>query len=171
MKLLVIGYLLLYVITTVGQTIEEPPPPTNPSQLSSLSISGHTYPVSANGDVHKSFMVQYGISRDTQLELQGFYDTYLLTERFRTSLVGKIYLSNKLYLFSGIEVETATSMNGDYPSPYQLGFVAGTGYDVNENFMIEIKSNVQLNNANIGVFGESLIEMPTVYTIGSKWKF
>ena len=49
--------------------------------------------------------------------------------------------------------------------------MAGTGYDVSENFMIELKSNVQLNKSTIGAFGETQIAMPSVYTIGSKWKF
>lgn len=45
------------------------------------------------------------MSKATQIELQGGYDTYLLTERFRTNLVGKIYLNDKLYLFSGMDLK------------------------------------------------------------------
>jgi hypothetical protein len=136
-----------------------------------LSISGHAYPVSLNGDVHKSFIMQYGISKAIQIELQGFYDTYLLTERFRTNLEGKVYLNDKLYLFSGLDVEASTGGYGKVLSAYRLGFVASADYDVSDNFMIEVMSNVQLNNASNDVFGESLIEMQAIYTIGSKLKF
>jgi len=171
MKVFFVSIMFLCTFSIKGQTVEEPTTTTAPSSLIELSFSGNAYPISAIGDVHKSFMVQYGISKSTQLELQGFYDTYLLTERFRTNLVGKVYLNDKLYLFSGMEVEAETGSYSNFISPYRLGFVAGAGYDINENFMIEVKSNVQLNNSSIGVFGESLIGMPAVYTIGSKFKF
>ena len=169
--LLSISFAVIFRIIAIGQTTEESPPTKSPSSLIGLSISGHAYPISAIGDVHKSFMVQYGISKSTQFELQGFYDTYLLTERFRSSLIGKVYLNEKLYLLSGVEVEVATEDAGKVAVPYRLGFVAGSGYDISDNFMIEAKRNVQLNNSNIGAFGETLVKMPAVYTIGSKWKF
>ncbi len=170
MKVLVFSIIFLCTSAIKGQTVEKSST-TSPSSLIGLSISGHAYPTFFNGENHQSFMVQYGVSKVTQIELQGFYDTYLLSERFRTNMVGKVYLTNKLYLFLGMEVEAETGNYGNVPTPYRLGFVAGTGYDFNENFMIEVKSNVQLNNSRIGVFGESLIEMPAVYTIGSKFKF
>ena len=162
MKVLVCGYLFLFVIIAFGQTTEETPPTNSLSSLTGLSISGHAYLVSAIGDVHKSFMVKYGISKSTQIELQGFYDTYLLTESFRANLVSKVYLNDKFYLFSGMELEPETASYINVPGPYCLVFIAGTGYDISENFMIEVKSNVELNNSRIGVFGESLIEMPAV---------
>ena len=108
MKILVPSFLFLFSIVSNGQTIEEPSTSNLPSSLSGLSITGHAYPVSAIGDVHKSFMVQYGIFKSTQLELQGFYDTYILSERFRSSLLFKRYLNDRLYLLSGLEVEVAT---------------------------------------------------------------
>ena len=72
MKVLVCGYFFLNAIIAIGQTTEEPPSTNRLSSLNGLSISGHAYPVSAIGDVHKSFMVQYGIYKSTQIELQGF---------------------------------------------------------------------------------------------------
>ena len=75
------------------------------SSLIRLSISGNSYPIFLNGEEHSSFMVNYGVSRQTQLELQAFYDTYLMSKRFRTSLVDKLYLSDKQYLFSGLDLE------------------------------------------------------------------
>ena len=114
--------------------------------------------------------MQYGISKSTQIELQGFYDTYLLTERFRSSFIGKAYLNEKVYLLSCLEVEVVTEYAGKVEVPYRLGFVAGAVYDISDGFMIEVKSNVRLNNSNIGAFGEALVKMPSVYDKGSKWK-
>ncbi|WP_299324473.1 hypothetical protein [uncultured Maribacter sp.] len=108
MKILVLSFLFLFVIVSKGQTTEDEPVTNLPSSLTGISISGHAYPVSAFGDVHKFFMVQYGITSGIQLELQGFYDTYILSERSRSSLLGKFYLNEKLYLLSGLEVEVAT---------------------------------------------------------------
>ncbi|WP_300023393.1 hypothetical protein [uncultured Maribacter sp.] len=171
MKVLMHSFLFLFVIVSKGQTKEEPPVTNLPSSLSGLSITGHAYPISAIGDIHKSFMLQYGISKSFQLELQGFYDTYILSERFRSSVLAKVYLNKRLYLLGGVEAEIATENAGVGQTPYRLGFVAGAGYDVCENFMIELKSNVQLNQSTIGAFGETQFVMPSVYTIGSKLKF
>jgi len=96
---------------------------------------------------------------------------HILSERFRSSVLAKVYLNEKLYLLSGFEAEVATEKAGVGQTPYRLGFVAGAGYDINENFMIELKSNVQLNKSNIGAYGETQVTIPSVYTIGSKWKF
>ncbi|WP_143814462.1 hypothetical protein [Maribacter arcticus] len=79
--------------------------------------------------------------------------------------MGKIYLNDKLYLFSGMEVKAETANYDNVSSTYRLGFVASVGYPISENFMIGVKSNVQLNNSSIGIFGEILIEMLVVYTI------
>jgi len=171
MKVLVHSFLFLFVIVSKGQEVEEPPVTNLPSSLTGLSITGHAYPASAIGDVHKSFMVQYGVSKSFQLELQGFYDTYILSERFRSSVLAKVYMNKRLYLLGGLETGIATENAGVAQTPYRLGFIAGAGYDVSENLMIELKSNVQLNKSNIGALGETQVTMPSVYTIGSKWKF
>lgn len=171
MKVLVLSFLFMFVIIANGQTIEESSDKKLPSSLTGLSLTGHVYPIGATGDVYKSFMVQYGVTKSMQLELQGFYDTYILSERFRSSLLAKVYLNKKLYLLSGLDVEVATENAGFGPVPYRLGYVAGAGYDVTENFMIEIKSSIQLNNTDIGAFGETQVKMPSVYTFGSKLKF
>jgi hypothetical protein len=169
MKVLVISVLFYYPFIVFGQTVEEPLSKSTP--LSKLSIYGYAYPISAIGDVHKSFLVQYGFTKDFQVELQGFYDTYILTERFRSKLQGKIFLNENMYLLSGLEAEVATENVGNTPTPYRLGFVAGAGYNVNENFMLEVKSNIQLNNSKIGAFGEKFVKMPIWYSAGGKWKF
>ncbi|MDF4204675.1 hypothetical protein PXD56_17020 [Maribacter sp. SA7] len=171
MKVLISGFLFFFVIASSGQTVEEPPVSGLQSSQKGFLITGHAYPTGATGDIHKSFMIQNGITKSLKLELQGFYDTYILSERFRSSVLTKVYLNEKLYLLSGLEAEVATEKAGVGQTSYRLGVVPGAGYDINENFMIELKSNVQLNKSNIGVYGETRLAMPSVYTIGSKWKF
>jgi hypothetical protein len=48
-------------------------------------------------------------------------------------------------------LETETANYGNVPSSYRLDFVAGAGYDMSENFMIEMKSNNQLNSSSTDV--------------------
>ena len=84
--------------------------------------------------------------------------------------MGKVYFNDKLYLFSRNELETETGNYGNVPSFYRLGFIEGAGYDVSDDFLIEVKSNVQLNSSSLSVLGESLIEMPSVYAIDNKFK-
>jgi hypothetical protein len=154
----------------IAQNIEKPSQSTNPS-LNAISISGQSYPIFLNGEEHSSFMVKYGISKSTQLELQGFYDTYLMSNRFRTCLVGKAYVNDKLYVFSGLDVEIDIAKYGQRSQAPRLGVVSGVGYDSNENFMLEAKSIIQLNNSKVGSYGESLVPMPSVFILGSKFKF
>ncbi|MGB2761456.1 MAG: hypothetical protein WBC58_15965 [Maribacter stanieri] len=171
MKVFMSSFLFLFVIVSKGQVKENPPISNLPSSLIGLSITGHAYPDSAFGDVHKSLLVQYGLSKSTKIELQGFYDTYLLTERFRSSLLAKVYLSERLYVIGGLEAEVATENAGIGSTPYRLGFVAGLGYDVDQNLMIEVKANIQLNDPNFGAYGEKHVVMPAAFVLGSKWKF
>tara|TARA_R110002074_G_scaffold223009_1_gene393915 strand:+ start:29411 stop:29719 length:309 start_codon:yes stop_codon:yes gene_type:complete len=99
-----------------------------------------------------------------------FFDTFLLPERCKINLVGKVYFNDKLYLFSRNELETETGNYGNVPSFYRLSFIVGACYDVSDNFLIEVKSNVQQNSSSMSVLGESLIEMPTVYALDNKFK-
>lgn len=171
MKRLPISFLFLNLSIAFGQIIEEPQP-TNPSSLfNGLSITGHAYPVSAIGNIHKSFEVDYELTKMSTIALRGFYDTYTLTERFRSSLLGKFYLNEKLYLLSGLDIEKATGNSIQKPKQHRIGFVVVAGYDVSDNFTIGMKGNYQLNDSNIGLFGETEIKMPAVHTIGGKWKF
>lgn len=163
--------ILLMIGRVVIAQVTEKPQQVGSSPLYGSSITGHSYPLFLNGEKHSAFMVRYGISRATQLELEGFYDTYLMTNRFRTSLVGKVYLDDKLYLFSGLDAEIDIDKYSMKPKAPRLGVVSGVGYDINGDFMLEAKSNFQLNNSNIGLYGESIIPMPSVFTLGSKFKF
>lgn len=171
MKNFLYALLILCGTAISAQNEEQAPLTKTPSSLTGLSITGRSYPIFIDGEEHSSFMVRYGFSKSVQVELQGFYDTYLMTNRVRKNIVGKLYLNDKLYLISGLEMESEVSKYGRKPDQFRLGFVTGAGYDISENFMLEVKSNFQLNNSNMGVYGESITKMPAVYTVGSKFKF
>lgn len=141
------------------------------SKNQNLTITGFSYPIFLNEEKHASFLVNYPLSNQLHMELQGFYDTYLVSNRFRLNLSLKQYLTEKLYVIGGVEIEA-----GDYkqilPSqPPRIGAVMGFGYDVLNNFAIEGKFNAQLNNSLMGAYGEPFVRMPQVYTIGGKVKF
>jgi len=170
-KIILVCFLFLNLNVLFGQKIEQPQFNDQTSLLRGLSISGNAYPISALGELHKSFLLKYVLSTATQVELQGFYDTYTITERFRSSLLGKVYINEKLYLFSGLEAEVATENTGLNTLPYRFGFFVGAGYDISNDLTLEMKSNIQLQESNIGSYGETEINMPAIHTISAKWKF
>jgi hypothetical protein len=164
---------VLIVFTTVyglNAQVEE----VNSSTLKPrLFFDDFTYPLFLDSEVHSSFLLNYRLTDNLQVELQGFYDTYILTNRFRSSLVLKQYLTNKLYLFGGIDLEMEyVKQSSTIPKrPPRLGFINGLGYDINSDFSLEAKSNIGMNQSSMGVYGETFIPMPQVYTLGGKIKF
>lgn len=170
MRLLsIIGFLILVQYIS-GQVVEQPLPSVD--QRTRLNITGFSYPIFLNEEEHKSFLVRYNLSKSLKLDLQGFYDTYRMTNRIRRNLVGKWYVSDRLYLFSGIEVESEVNKYQELGvTPPRVGFISGVGYEIRDNFMIEAKSNIQLNSSPMGAYGEYLIPIRQAYTLGGKFKF
>lgn len=167
-----IFFTFLFIISTLfGLKAQEEMPVDSPNQ-SNFVINDFAYPRFMNEEEHSSFFLNYQLSRNSQIELQAFYDTYLLSNRFRNSLAFKQYLSDKFYLFAGLEIEAEyVKMNLIQKRPLRIGVISGFGYDVNSNFTMEAKSNIGINKSSMGVFGEPFIPMPQVYTLGGKIKF
>ncbi|MFS4493991.1 hypothetical protein [Maribacter sp. 2308TA10-17] len=161
---------LLFAAIMMGQ---DPPEPSPTVDEPKLTIDDFAYPRFMDKEEHASFMIRYQLTDNLQIELQSFYDTYLLSNRFRNSLALKRYLSKKLYLFAGVEVEIDFVKESKLlpKRPPRVGIISGMGYDVNRNFTIEAKSNIGLNQTSMGAFGEPFIAMPQVYTLGGKIKF
>ena len=167
----ILGACLVFLQILSGQLTEEPPKDYGDSK-NKLMIDGRSYPIFLNGEEHSSFLVRYNVLERLKLDLNGFYDTYLMTNRIRTNFLGKWYVQKNLYIFSGLEVEMEANKYSELkPMPPRVGFISGMGYDVNDNFTIEAKGNFQLNNSPMGAYGEYFIPMPQVYTIGGKLKF
>ncbi len=159
---------LIAVFFVVLLRAQNPVPDSNTNK--DPTIENFSYPLFLGGEKHTSFKVNYQLTDRLQAELQGFYDTYLFEDRFRSSIVLKHYLSNKLYVFGGLGMEVITSSRIG-SGPPRVSVIGGLGYDVNKNFMLEAKSDIGINKTSMGAFGESNIKMPQVHTIGGKIKF
>lgn len=160
---LILGFIMQAQEQAIGTADAEP----------RVVVEDFSYPLFLNDEQHTSFKINFPISNTMQIELQEFYDTYLLTNRFRSSIALKQYLTEKLYLFAGAEIEIEYTKGPQVKSdrPPRVGIIGGIGYDVNSNFVIEAKSNIGINKTPIGAFGEPFIVTPQVYTLGSKIKF
>lgn len=135
-----------------------------------MTLEGFSYPLSF-GEEHSSFLINYDMSNKLDIQSENFYDTYVLSNRYRTVLLGKFYPTERLYLFSGLELEReAEKYIFERLSP-RVGFITGAGYEFQENIFIEARSNLQLNNSKMGSFGEPFIPTPRVHTLGGKFKF
>lgn len=152
-------------------------PDASQDDVPPFTLDAHGYPTSIWGEEHASFEVNYRLSPKFVAQLQGFYDEYacgLCSDRFRTFAGLKWYVSNRVYLISGMDIEAEVGVHGrqarDMRKP-RVAFIGGLGYDVRENLLLEAKGNFQLNNSKIGAFGEPQIRMPKLYTVGGKLKF
>lgn len=165
--------LLIFLLTSAVLMGQNPAEPSPLSDEPNLTIDDFAYPRFMDREEHASFLIRYQLTDNLQVELQSFYDMYLLANRFRNSLALKRYLSKKFYLFAGVEVEIEFVKESKLlpKRPPRVGIISGVGYDVNRNFSIEAKSNIGLNQTSMGAFGEPFIAMPQVYTLGGKIKF
>ena len=71
-----------------------------------------------------------------------------------------------MYFFSGMEMEKDLNKYGNEPAPPRLDFMNGVGYDVDNNFLIEARHDLQFNKTGNGQF-----TAPVMFSIGGKYKF
>ncbi|MEM6813033.1 MAG: hypothetical protein AAF600_01410 [Bacteroidota bacterium] len=147
---------------------EEEPVNSNGLPLKSrLTINDFAYPLAPNSsEQHSNFIVSYEGSQNFFLELQGFYDSYLLADVFRIPIRAKLYVSDKFYLFSGVEVESERDkLQIDLPPP-QLKYKNGFGYDVKNSLMLEFEHDLHFNKSVHGVYGT-----PSLFSLKGKYRF
>lgn len=146
-----------------------------PKPTDGLKLESFGYPVFLGGEQHASFRLSYMITNTFSADLSAFYDTYVLSNRFRSNILLKHYLNENWYLFSGMEAEYSIKkypgLESQKQVPPRIGIVSGIGYEVNKNFKVEARGNFQINSSSVGAFGEPLIPMPQVYTLKGKLKF
>ncbi|QCW99331.1 hypothetical protein FGM00_04095 [Aggregatimonas sangjinii] len=168
---------LTLLLSTTNMVFGQIEPDTKQSDTPSVILDARGYPISIWGEEHSSFDFNYRLSPKLVAQLQGFYDEYacgLCSDRFRTFVGLKWYVSNRFYLISGLDMEAEVGVTGRQsrePKKPRMGFTGGVGYDVRENLLLEAKGNFQLNNSKMGAFGEPQIRMPQLYTVGGKLKF
>ncbi|WP_282081235.1 hypothetical protein [Aquimarina algiphila] len=134
---------------------------------SKLTINDFAYPeVWWSTEQHSNFKFSYKVKSKFLFELQGDYDSYLLADVFKTSLITKLYLTDELYLFSGIELESERDKLQLNLPPPQLKYKNGFGYDVKSNFFIEVIHDLHFDNSIYGVYGA-----PSFFSVKGKYKF
>ncbi len=151
--------------TVKGQYVE-------PKPESGISFQAFSYPMTVDNQIHASMMLNYNFSEKMRVRLGGYYDTYILENRFRMALDLKRYITKKTYLLLGADLEWRQGqslINSKSYSRFGLNF--GVGHEVQENFLIEAKGNFGMNKNAIGPYGESLVPMQQVYTLGGKLRF
>lgn len=164
--------ILFFFMGLVVMYSQEPKPdPLGLMKQGNLNIEGFSYPLFFSNEEHSSFLINYDLSEELDVLLEGFHDTYIVSNRFRTALLGRYYLTEKLYLLSGMELEREAKKDGRTPLAPRIGVISGAGYEVQENFFLEARANIQFNDSKMGSFGEPLIPTPALYSLGGKFKF
>ncbi len=132
-----------------------------------LTISDFEYPrVWWSTEQYSSFIFSYKVRSKFLIELQGFYDSYLLADVFKMPLTTKLYLTDELYLFSGIELESERDKLQLNLPPPQLKYKNGFGYDIKSNFFIEIIHDLHFDKSIYGAYGA-----PNLFSLKGKYEF
>ncbi|WP_271784331.1 hypothetical protein [Aquimarina algiphila] len=118
-----------------------------------------------------SFTVNYEFSTNFHAEIEGHYYLYDLMDVFIVSFIVPIstkqYVSDRLYLFTGGEVEFTRSFNyGAEPIPPIFKMINGVGYDVNANFSLEVKQDLNFNTTTLAPYNN-----PNMFSVKGKFKF
>ncbi|MEM6895169.1 MAG: hypothetical protein AAF554_15850 [Bacteroidota bacterium] len=161
---------LLLVLLSFGISAQQSPAETPPPER--LTLDTFSYPDFFAGERHAMFALNYKISDTFHTELQTFYDTYLTSNRTRTGLRFKKYLSPKFYIYSGSEIEIVQDKLGSpgCGTP-RTGILGGMGYQLKENFFVEAGFNSAINVSTNGTLGESELAMPVISTVTSRIRF
>lgn len=134
---------------------------------SKLVIEDFAYPLNlVNREQHSNFKFSYQVKPKFFVEIQGFYDTYLVSDIFKMSITAKFYSTEKLYLFSGVEIESESDKMLLNLPPAQLKIKNGMGYDVKQNFFLQVEHDLHFNKSNIGAYGT-----PSLFYLSGKYKF
>jgi len=131
-----------------------------------ISLHSRSYPSLPNGDTHSYFDLNYQLDSQLQLELRGFYDTYMLADIFKLNFKFKKYIGKKFYIFSGLGLEKEYSKYGVKSPETIFKYSYGAGIDINENFFIEAGQQIQTDNDYRGNYA-----LPKVFTLTGKYKF
>lgn len=120
---------------------------------------------------HKELGATLQLDKNLEVDLQLFYDTHLLENRFRTSATVRYQVTKKIYVIGGAELETRLGHGKNASNlPARPSATLGFGYEVSNDFYLEAKGNFALKNNVMGAYGEAF-PMPQIYTLGGKVKF
>ncbi len=162
----IVGFWLLFSIVINSQEQKEMETQF-PVAFSGLTISDFAYPIVWwSSEQHANFKFSHRVNKNIFLEWQGEYDTYLIADVFKTPLLTKIYITDRLYLYTGIELEMERDkLQIDLPPP-QFKFKNGWGYDIKSNFSLEVEHDLHFNKSVYGAYGT-----PSLLSLHGKFKF
>ena len=166
-KIILLSYFNLFVLCVFGQEKKISADSIEISK-SKLSISdfAHIRPF-GTFEQHSNFTIKYTINQELFLELGGNFDTYMLADVFKSSIIGRKYVSRKLNLFSGIEMEMQREvLNSNSLVSPQFRSKNGVGYDINNNFQLQIEHDLNFNKTNVGIYS-----FPELLSLKGKIKF
>ena len=132
-----------------------------------VTLTDFAHKTFGNWEQHSDFTIKYSLDPQLSLELQGFFDTYIFEDVFKAPFIGRKYISKKLNVFSGVEVEARRLLfkNNSWTPPL-LKTKNGIGYDINTNFQLQLEHDMQFNNARPGAYS-----FPKLLSFRGKLKF
>jgi len=166
-KILILRAFIFLMSIPLNAQEEEPVADGLLLQESKLTVNDFAYPlIPYSSEQHSNFAVSYKVSSDFLIQLQGFYDSYLLADVFKLPITAKLYVFDRFYLFSGVEIESERDkMQINLPPP-QLKYKNGFGYDVQNNFILEFEHDLHFNKSIHGAYGT-----PSLFSLKGKYRF
>jgi len=158
-------FLSLFFSILSAQEIETEKPMSS-IQDNRLIIDAFAYPDLMFGERHAWFSVNYKLSPKFWIELQGFYDTYILSDVFRVPLRAKYYITDKFYIFSGVEAEMERNTYSLDGVPIKMRATSGAGYEFTKNLLIEASYNLQFGQGPLGNYGT-----PDMLNLTGRYRF
>ncbi|WP_430968969.1 hypothetical protein [Spongiimicrobium sp. 2-473A-2-J] len=91
---------------------------------------------------------EYSLSEKFRVQLQGIYVRELEGGTYHFPLMGKYYLSEKVYVLGGPTLDFFRTAGTGEMRPTGFGTAAGAGYDVNKNFFIQAQGDFKVKRFN-----------------------
>ena len=161
MKIVITQLCLLFGLIVLGQETNVDNTPIPP-----ISISSIGYQNFYNDEQHSQFLMDWRVNEKNSLMINGYYDTNLLGDVFKTQLLFKREIVEKFYIFSGVEMGMERTIIGGAASRLNYKVINGIGYQIQDNFMIEAISESILGTQNFGGYGAG-----TLLKVQAKYKF
>lgn len=151
-------FLTISLFSQEGEIFTKPKP--------KLVTSGATYALPDDPEPLKSFTVSYQISEHLFAEINGYHISSPTIDIFKIPITMKTYVTRKLYVRAGIELQYLNDKLSSKFVSNQLDFITGLGYDVNSNFSLEIQ-----NNYNVSTSGFNPIIQEDSFSLKGKVRF
>lgn len=117
---------------------------------------------------HFDVLKEYGISEKFGMQLQAIYERTVAGGTYHFPFVGKYYVTEKGYLLGGPAVDFYLNEVLGQVMPTRLSRVIGAGYDVKENFFLQVQGDFKIKGFNKGF---DVAPRPNTLTLTSGLKF